>query len=339
MRTQQTETTETFLNNAAFLPSLRLPALVDDEVPVPAGDEAGRRRTPATAALDAYEEKHLKAGGKVEASPDQPKVPYWKAIAAKVNLPASLLAAKHLPYRKRILALAVTYGLEPAPIAPTPLPFADFAMIAVAHRERELEEEGADGRAQKLAVFTAVMQDIEAECDPDQDARDVLVSVVTSAGAGFANKSAVFFNEANRALGYVGNWDANEGLPRNPAHLLRYALARSGLSQSKVANMAGTNQATLSNWLTGKRGPIEAHFARVNLVEKALDLPHDSLTSRFGAWRRQARPARSTAPPTTARRRSGASRTRTACTSGRNAKRPSSRPSASSVTRRSAPSA
>lgn len=286
----QTETNETFLNTAAFLAPLNLPALVGDEVTVPASDEAGRRRSPTTAALDAFEE-HLKAGGKVEANPDQPKVPYWKAIATELKVSAALLSAKHLPYRKRILALAATYGLEPAPAEPTPMPFADFAVIAVAHRDRELEGQGAEAGASDLAAFSAVMEEIASECDPALDARDVLVSVVTAADAKLAGKSAVFFKEASRALGYLGHWDANEDLPRNPAHLLRYALARSGLSQSKVAKMAGVNQGTLSNWFTGKRGPVEAHFARVNLVESAMDLPIDSATTRFSAWRRQIRPS------------------------------------------------
>ena len=85
---------------------------------------------------------------------------------------------------------------------------------------------------------------------------------------------------AERALAYMGRWDANEELPRNPAHLLRYALARSGLSQRKVCITAGVSQATLAQWCRGSRGPIEARFPRVNLVESGSTPPEASRTDQ-----------------------------------------------------------
>ena len=223
----RTVLTETFLTNGAFVASLRFPALVDDEVPGAAKGKACPTGTPLAAALDAYEAEVLKKGGKVVANADHPTRPNWKVLAEKFGVHPSHLSAKHLGYRQRVVELGKLYGLEPPPVAPTPLPFADFSVIAIAHRERELEQEGDAARDQQLAAFKDVMVAITSTCDPAQDARDVLVSAVISVGVESLNKPFGFLDEVKRALAYVGRWDANEDLPRNPTHLLRYAIARS----------------------------------------------------------------------------------------------------------------
>ena len=240
------------------------------------------------AALDAFEER-LEAGEKVPANPDHPDRPYWKIIAATCGVSAEMLCAKHLGYRKRIVDLAERYGLETPQLMPKALPVPEFSIVARAHRERELDGEGDAERAHKVAIFGAAMEAVATHCRSDVDARDALMSAVARGGVD-AEVPAGFLDEIKRAIVYLNRWDANEDLPRNPAHLLRYALPRSGLSQIRACAVAGLNQASISNWRRGTRGPVEARFKQVNQLEKALGLPDNSLTLRFSAWRRQIRP-------------------------------------------------
>lgn len=288
MRTQTSP--ETSMTTAAIAVGLNLPHLPVRGVPTKKAGRAFVSDGKIAAAIDEFEET-LKAGAKVPANPDHPERPYWKAIAAQFGVSSASLCAKHLGHRKRIAELAVAYGLQPAPAEPNSFPFAEFSIVARSHRERELDGETDVARAHKLASFVTAMDAVAARRDLDEEARDALSSAVTEVGVEGADVPFGFLDEVKRAIAYLNAWDTNEDLPRNPAHLLRYALARSGLSQQKACAGSGLTQGSVSNWARGKRGPDETRYARVNMLEKALGLPRDCLTSRFSAWRRQTRPS------------------------------------------------
>jgi integrase len=243
-----------------------------------------------SADLDALEEKLAKTGAKLPANPQHPHRPNWKLIAAMLDVKASTLSAKHLTSRKRILDLAERYGLEPVHTPPKAFPFAKFSVIVLAHRDRELEVESAAARDHLMTSFATAMHVVAADCGPNEDARSALVSAVTLAGVKEADLPFDFLDGIKRAISYLDKWAANEELPNNPAHLLCYALARSGLSERSVCIGAGMAPGCILKWIKGGVGPHETLFSRVNSVEQAFNLPRDSVTSRFHAWRRQSRP-------------------------------------------------
>ena len=224
-------------------------------------------------AIDAFE-GGLKAGAKVPAHA-HPLRPHFGQIAAMLGVNAKTLRAKHLKFRKRINSLAERYGLEQR-TASNAFAFSKFTTIALAHQEKELNQESPAARDRQVLSFANAMQMVAADCELDQDARSALVSAVTLAGINGADLPLDFLNEIKRAISYLDKWDANEDLPNNPGHLLSYALARSGLSERSVCIGAGMGQGRISRWIKGGVGPQETQFPRVNLVEQAFNLPRET---------------------------------------------------------------
>jgi len=103
--------------------------------------------------VTAYEER-LKAGEKIPAHPDHPDRPFWKKIGESLGIPSSALCSKYLPHRDRIEGFAKLYGLKQPVLAPVAFPFAEFSIVACAHRERELGE-GSDSA---VGFFVTLIQ-------------------------------------------------------------------------------------------------------------------------------------------------------------------------------------
>jgi hypothetical protein len=240
-------------------------------------NKAGRKPDPFFVAnMDRYEGDFLMKGGKLpaKASRDGSLSISWTALSEDLNMPLPLLIAHHIHYRRRADGWGRTYGLEErAAVRVAPLSIDEFALMVLAHREQELQtcETGSVSAEGNISGLVEVLRWVAKKDGRAHGVRSSLQFSLSDVIRAGAPPNAA--NEIKVCLALLDNWHVNKDLPRNPAHLLRYAMARAGVTAAAIERDVGISASSISTWKDGKNLPLSTRWRVVSELEAYLDLP------------------------------------------------------------------